>query len=154
VPIALVLADVDHFKHYNDAYGHQLGDECLRRVAAALADELRRPDDFVARYGGEEFLVILENTDTAAALGMAERLRARVESLAMPHGRSDAAPVVTVSLGVAATRPSRDALPADLLAAADRWLYRAKSAGRNRVAPPARLTAEILGEDDSEHADG
>jgi diguanylate cyclase (GGDEF)-like protein len=151
-PLALVLADVDHFKSYNDAYGPQMGDECLRRVASALADELKRPDDFVARYGGEEFLVILENSDTAAALGMAERLRLAVESLRMPHGRSDAAPVVTVSLGVASTRPNRDALPADLLAASDRWLYRAKSAGRNRVAPPARLTTELLGDRSAEPA--
>lgn len=142
--IALVLADVDHFKAFNDAYGHQLGDECLRRVAGALADELKRPDDFVARYGGEEFLVVLENTEAPAALAMAERLRASVEALGMPHVRSDAAPVVTVSLGVSATRPGRDSTPPDLLAAADRWLYRAKAAGRNRVAPPPRITAEVV----------
>jgi diguanylate cyclase (GGDEF)-like protein len=148
-PLALVLADVDHFKAYNDANGHQLGDDCLKRVAAAFAEELKRPDDFVARYGGEEFLVILENMDAAGAIGMAERLREAVAALGIPHLASAPAGMVTVSLGVAATNPRRDGSATDLLAEADRWLYRAKSAGRNRVASASHLAPGLLAKEET-----
>lgn len=136
--LGAVMVDIDHFKRYNDAYGHLAGDECLRRVAQAMAASLRRPGDFLARYGGEEFLVLLPGADLAGALALAQRLRRAVEALDLPHADSPVAPRVTVSLGVAVARPQPADPPQageqDLLARADRALYQAKQAGRNQVA--------------------
>lgn len=128
--IALVLVDVDHFKPYNDRYGHPAGDECLKRIAAVLGRTLQRAGDLVARYGGEEFAAVLPLTDLDAATAVAERMRKGVEALAMPHGAVERG-VVTISAGVAATRPEIGADPLDLLARADAALYEAKAAGRN-----------------------
>jgi diguanylate cyclase (GGDEF)-like protein len=133
--ISVLIVDIDHFKQYNDRYGHQQGDVCLRRVAAALARVPTRAGDLIARLGGEEFAVILPGTDREAALAMAERLREAVSALAIAHETSPVAPHVTISVGVA----TGDQVPTGsagggLLAAADDALYRAKKAGRNRVA--------------------
>lgn len=132
-PIALVMIDIDHFKCYNDEYGHVAGDECLRRVADVLRTTVRRPFDLVARYGGEEFVVLLPDTHGAGAEVVAEEMRASVEALGIPHCRSwdDR---VTISCGVAAAERVDGLDPASLVAAADRRLYQAKHAGRNRVA--------------------
>ncbi len=133
-PLALVMIDIDHFKRYNDTQGHQRGDDCLKRVAAALAASLHRAGDLVARYGGEEFVVVLPGADEERAAAHAEVLRLGIEELAIPHPWSSAHGVVTVSLGVAATRPAAGGAAAALLEAADRALYAAKAGGRNRVA--------------------
>jgi diguanylate cyclase (GGDEF)-like protein/PAS domain S-box-containing protein len=132
-PLSLLISDVDHFKKFNDRYGHQAGDECLRRVAATLDRQLSRSIDMVARYGGEEFVVVLPETPLAGAINIADRLRRAVEELNIPHEASAVADHVTISVGVAAVVPtpgdSRDAL----LSAADAALYQAKQTGRNRV---------------------
>ncbi len=132
--MAFILCDVDFFKKYNDTYGHQDGDECLKSIARALDGPVRRPADIVARYGGEEFAVILPNTDLKGAVCVAESIRSAVMDLQIKHRSSDAAPVVTLSLGVACVRPETGQLPAVLLTTADQALYDAKAAGRNRVA--------------------
>ena len=132
-PLAVLMMDIDFFKGYNDHYGHGGGDECLKQVAAALAHALVRPGDLVARYGGEEFVAILPATELAGALLTAERLRSRIEELALPHERSQAAGHITLSIGCASMVPSPECAPAQLLAAADRMLYQAKTQGRNRV---------------------
>lgn len=132
-PLSLVMFDVDHFKRYNDTYGHQQGDACLRSMALALGGATKRAGDLVARYGGEEFVLVLPGTSAAGAAIVAERVRATVQDLALPHAGSSAASVVTVSVGVASCIPD-ESLSADaLVAAADRALYCAKRAGRNRV---------------------
>jgi len=131
--LALLMLDVDEFKAYNDYYGHADGDQCLRRIAATMRGALRRPADLAARYGGEEFAGILPDTDMDAAAGMAERIRAGVEELAISHDRSWVAPVVTVSIGVASAVPRSDHEPLSLVARADVHLYRAKRSGCNRV---------------------
>ena len=132
-PIAVAMVDIDRFKAFNDSLGHPRGDDCLRQVAAALADALSRAGDAICRFGGEEFAVLLPVTDLEGAVNVAEHLRRRVEALAVPHPASDAAPVVTVSLGVAAVTPEVGLDPKVLIRAADRALYDAKRAGRNRV---------------------
>ena len=130
--LGVVLADVDFFKRYNDAYGHLAGDDCLRRVARTLKNCLRRPGDVLARYGGEEFACLLPDTDLAGALAVAESMEAAVRSLQMPHAQSDVAPLVTLSLGVSVTLGGRgDA--GKFLSLADEQLYKAKAQGRGRV---------------------
>lgn len=132
--LSLLMVDVDYFKDYNDTYGHQDGDDCLRRVAAALVSEVvKRAGDTVARYGGEEFAVLLPTTDPAGALVVAERIRAAVAALDLPHRRSGVASHVTVSIGVASAHDTANSMPARLIAAADAALYRAKHTGRNCV---------------------
>jgi len=137
-PLSVILADIDFFKAYNDTYGHEAGDEILKKVAGALAVTVNRPADLVARYGGEEFVVALPGTDAAGALVLAERLRAAVEALAVAHSTSRAAAHVTISVGVATTIPERGAAPEALVAAADQALYEAKHDGRNRVRASGR----------------
>ncbi|ADG14523.1 diguanylate cyclase with PAS/PAC sensor [Paraburkholderia atlantica] len=128
--MAVIMTDVDAYKKYNDFYGHQSGDECLRIIAGAIASSAARFTDTVARYGGEEFALILCDTDQEGALAVAERIRRSVESLHLPHAGSESG-IVTISLGVAAfcTNEHRD--PTLLVAAADRALYAAKRQGRN-----------------------
>ncbi len=128
----LAVTDVDHFKAYNDTYGHQAGDEALRMVADTLVATLREADS-VYRYGGEEFLVMLPEQDLAAGTIAGERARLAVEERRMPHRAGGAEGVVTVSAGVAAWQPGDQTCPEDVLKAADSALYQAKSAGRNRV---------------------
>jgi diguanylate cyclase (GGDEF)-like protein len=143
-PLSVLLLDVDHFKRFNDRYGHIEGDACLKRVASVLHERMRRPGDLAARYGGEEFVVLLPETGAPGAALLAEELRAAVEALGLPHEGSDAASVVTVSIGRATASP-RDGLASEgLLAAADRALYRAKSLGRNRVEEAENAEADAL----------
>lgn len=136
-PLSLLICDVDFFKAYNDHLGHAAGDECLRAVASALHAGLTRAGDTVARIGGEEFAVLLPGAGLDGATKVAERLRAKVECCTMAHPHSAAAPVVTVSIGVACTRPDAPLEFDALYRQADEALYRAKEAGRNRVAGPA-----------------
>jgi diguanylate cyclase (GGDEF)-like protein len=134
--VSIVMIDIDYFKTYNDSFGHQAGDDCLRRVADALSRAVGRPGDIVARYGGEEFVAVLADTDMDGAVVVAERLRERVESLRIPHPRSLCGRWVTVSCGSATAFPTRDVQPDELVGEADRALYRAKREGRNRVVLP------------------
>ncbi len=131
-PIALILADIDHFKSLNDSQGHQEGDDCLRRVAATLARQVRRTSDLAARVGGEEFAILLPGTSLEGALALAEAARAEIEAQRLPHGLSPHG-CVTASFGVAAKIASSVIRLEDLVAEADAALYRAKSSGRNRV---------------------
>jgi diguanylate cyclase (GGDEF)-like protein len=131
--LSLAMIDIDSFKGFNDAYGHPNGDRCLQRVASVLHEELREARDWVARYGGEEFAILLCNTDQKTALAVVERLRAAVERLAIPHGFSSVAAVVTISAGLIAIKPTSQTSALELLVATDRALYQAKHAGRNQV---------------------
>lgn len=134
--MSLLLLDIDNFKAFNDQHGHQVGDDCLRAVAAAISNTIRRPADTAARYGGEELAVILPDTDATGACHMAERLRYAVEGLQLPHRGNHGPGCITVSIG-AATALSRVggsiSMPEGLLAASDAALYKAKNNGRNRV---------------------
>jgi diguanylate cyclase (GGDEF)-like protein/PAS domain S-box-containing protein len=130
--VAAIMIDIDAYKNYNDHYGHQSGDDCLRRVAQAIASAARRPTDVVARYGGEEFALILADTDQHGALIVAERIRTGIERLRIAHPTGPSG-IVTISAGVAAQRPGDDADRSALVAAADRALYGAKQRGRNRT---------------------
>jgi len=132
-PLAVIMIDVDHFKLYNDTYGHGGGDVCLQRVARAAEGALQRPADIVARYGGEEFVALLPETKLDGAIAVAEAIRLAVSALEIPHAGSKTAAHVTVSLGAACTVPQPDADPASLLEIADQQLYIAKSEGRNRA---------------------
>lgn len=139
-PLSLLICDVDHFKLYNDSYGHQAGDECLKSVARALSP-CGRVGDLVARYGGEEFAMVLPQTNREGAVRVAERMRAAVASAALPHAASPVCGRVTVSIGVACVTPQ----PYDLtnaralIEAADQQLYLAKHLGRNQVSYEAEV---------------
>ena len=160
--LSLLMVDVDHFKQYNDHYGHVQGDACLQHVAAALSSEVARANDLVARYGGEEFAIVLPDTPLEQAYAMAQKVCAAVHGQALPHARSDTARCITVSVGVACVYPGSrlgassarakphgaqtiaSAIAQDLLAPADAALYRAKERGRNRAelqAQPSELHA-------------
>lgn len=130
--LGLVMMDIDHFKAYNDTYGHVAGDSCLRDVAQALQHLVRSSVDLVARYGGEEFAILLPETDPGKVAAVAERARATVSGLAIPHAGSPTADHVTISTGRALRYPRREAAPRDLVSAADGALYQAKASGRNR----------------------
>ena len=133
LPLSLIMLDVDHFKAFNDHFGHGAGDICLVTVAATLSGNLSRPGDMVARYGGEEFAVILPETDAAGASQMAERMREALALQRMPQAPGAGYGIVTLSAGVASCVPAEEAGLADLIAAADSKLYEAKTLGRNRV---------------------
>jgi two-component system, chemotaxis family, response regulator WspR len=130
-PLSLILVDIDHFKGYNDHYGHLGGDDCLRRVARALSTAPRRPADLVARYGGEEFAIVLPETDAAGALNVAEMAKANVASIAVPHAKSLTAEIVTISQGIATMIPTPDRTTGQLIERADKALYAVKMQGRN-----------------------
>jgi diguanylate cyclase (GGDEF)-like protein len=132
-PLSLILCDIDSFKVYNDTYGHQAGDDCLRRVADALQQVVKRPADLVTRYGGEEFAIILPNTDMRGAISVAESLCQTIRELNIPHIRSAVKPYVTLSCGVASLIPSSSTTPEQLIKHVDDALYDAKGMGRNRV---------------------
>ncbi|MDX2243185.1 MAG: PleD family two-component system response regulator [Leptolyngbyaceae cyanobacterium bins.302] len=132
-PLTLILCDVDYFKRYNDTYGHQAGDDCLRNVAKAVSNVLKRPSDLVARYGGEEFAIILPNTPLAGAVHVAAEIRSAIQSLEMLHSASLVSRFVTLSMGISTVIPLVESSPMGLLAAADRALYKAKLGGRDRV---------------------
>lgn len=137
--LSLVMIDVDHFKNYNDARGHQAGDDCLWMVANCLKRCLNRASDMVGRYGGEEFIAVLPETPIEGALSVADEMRAGVQALGVDHPDSGVAPTVTISLGVAACQPNRNVTVTKLVSMADQALFQAKRAGRNRVVD-ARFT--------------
>ena len=132
-PVGLILIDIDHFKLYNDTHGHLKGDECLRSVAKCIKQTVNRPGDLVARYGGEEIALVLPGVDLSGVTAQAEKIRASVEALAIPHGAPGASEHLTLSLGATSTNPIKDLSPELLIGAADNALYKAKDAGRNRV---------------------
>lgn len=132
-PISIIMCDVDCFKLYNDHYGHQAGDECLKAIASVIQNNSRRPGDLAARYGGEEFAVVLPDTNTKGALDLAEQIRKEVCNLKLEHTLSPVNNHVTLSLGVATADQTTNATSQSILASADRALYRAKKQGRNRV---------------------
>lgn len=136
-PFAFLFVDIDHFKAFNDRYGHDRGDQCLRQVASALSAGLKRAGDMVVRYGGEEFVCILPDTDLAGARQVGASLVASIAALALPNEGAGPAGIVTISAGVAAATPQRGESALDLLQRADEALYSAKNAGRNRVAEAA-----------------
>jgi diguanylate cyclase (GGDEF)-like protein len=132
-PLSVITADIDYFKPYNDTFGHQEGDQCLRRVAAAIRAQAKRPADLAARTGGEEFFLLLPGTDSAGAKAIAENVRAAVAALAIPHPASLVSSIVTVSLGVATMIPPASTEANEFIARADQALYEAKRGGRNRI---------------------
>ena len=132
-PLAVLMFDIDYFKRYNDRYGHQNGDKCLKAVADTLATCFRRPGDFVARYGGEEFVAMILDFSIDEAMAMGEVTRKSVDILAISHEASETSDHVTLSVGVAAFNPRENVSYTALLERADRALYEAKNTGRNRV---------------------
>jgi diguanylate cyclase (GGDEF)-like protein len=133
LPLSVILCDVDYFKQYNDTYGHQSGDDCLRSIAQKINDICSRPGDIVARYGGEELAIILPDTRKEGAMQIAESVKEAVVKLDIAHNKSQVAEVVTISLGVASMIPRSDKDIASLIKAADLALYTSKEAGRNSV---------------------
>lgn len=131
-PLSLIMIDIDHFKLFNDTYGHQGGDNCLKEVAETLSCLIKRPPDIVCRYGGEEFVIILPETDADGARVVAERLRSGIEGLRILHASSRVSKFVTISLGVAGVMPNKYASANELIEKADKALYKAKLDGRNR----------------------
>ncbi len=131
--LSIAMIDIDHFKQYNDTYGHATGDSCLRKVAQALIGSCKRPGDFVARYGGEEFAVILSETDKNAALVVLERMKENIKSLLIEHSSSNVSNYITLSIGLASMVPIKDFSPDSLVEKADQILYQAKKNGRNRI---------------------
>ena len=133
LPLTVLMIDVDGLKRFNEAKGHQAGDESLRQIAVTLTHEIQRPGDVVARFGGDEFAVLLAETDATGGIAVAERMRHAVENLAMSWGPSADEQHLTISVGVATTIPSPQEQPGSVLATADRALAAAKRNGRNRV---------------------
>ena len=140
-PLALVLVDVDHFKDYNDRYGHQAGDDCLQLIARALDACCQRPTDMAARYGGEEFAMVLPDTDSDGAMHIAQAAQKAVSGLRIAHGRCSTGPIVSISGGVAVFCPGTGVDAQTLVGEADRALYQAKSRGRNQI---VRVEAALL----------
>ena len=132
-PLSVIMCDIDYFKRYNDTYGHQAGDDCLKRVAGTIADTARRSSDLVARYGGEEFIVVLPNTAVDGAERVARDIQKRVAALHIPHADSPVSSTVTLSMGCADTIPDPDRSPRHLIERADEALYNAKNNGRNQM---------------------
>lgn len=132
--LSILIMDIDDFKAYNDTYGHQKGDECLKLVAQTIHRAIGRASDLVSRYGGEEFVAVLGDTPLEGALRIAEQIRAAVESLQIPHNAAKYHQFVTLSIGVTSTLPTHDTQPETVLIAADRAMYNAKHDGKNRVA--------------------
>jgi diguanylate cyclase (GGDEF)-like protein len=129
--LSLILGDIDHFKTFNDHYGHPRGDTCLQRVAKALQQAVHRSTDLVTRYGGEEFALILPNTSASGAAHLAQQIKQKILDLQIPHAASPTAAVITISLGVTTGAINDQTTPQDLIAAADTALYTAKAKGRN-----------------------
>lgn len=143
LPLSLIMLDVDHFKAFNDTYGHLAGDDCLKTLAEIFASAVQRPADLACRYGGEEFLLILPETPYRGAVEIAQALHAEIAKCAIPHLSSPTAPQITCSSGVLSAQAPPARRPLELLAAVDRQLYRAKSEGRNRCIALDLNTSEI-----------
>jgi diguanylate cyclase (GGDEF)-like protein len=137
LPVSLLMVDIDHFKLYNDHYGHQAGDTILVQVAGAMRRAAGRSQDLVARYGGEEFAILLPQLDTQGATGVARRLMHELEIMDLPHAASPTSPRLTVSIGIASIVPGEHSLTSDLIQVADTLLYQAKAGGRNRYVLPS-----------------
>ncbi len=133
LPVSIAMIDLDHFKSFNDSYGHAAGDNCLVSVASVMRECVQRPADMLARYGGEEFVVLLPDTDASGALKVANLIRDSIEQLAMPHHAAATSNVVTASIGVATTQHIAGKSLRDLMRCADKALYKSKRSGRNRV---------------------
>ena len=133
IPLSLIICDIDHFKAYNDYYGHLKGDDSLRKVASILSEHARRGGDTAARYGGEEFAIILPNTSKESASLLAEQIHQAINGLALEHKASKTSNIITASFGVATIIPQREMLSSVLVSMADKALYEAKQGGRNRV---------------------
>jgi len=131
-PLSLILADVDHFKAFNDCYGHQAGDDCLRQVASALRSVAKRPADLAARYGGEEFAMVLPMTTVEGAVDVAKSVARAIDGMSIPHARSGTGGTVSLSQGIASLIPAHDTRPESIIEFADQALYQAKQQGRNR----------------------
>jgi diguanylate cyclase (GGDEF)-like protein/PAS domain S-box-containing protein len=131
--ISVLMIDVDFFKNYNDAYGHQSGDDCLVKIAGVLRSNVRRADDIVARYGGEEFVIVLTNTNVERVNIIAESILSEIRSLNIPHSASGVANHITLSMGIATVIPTINLSPDRLIEIADNALYQAKKNGRNRI---------------------
>jgi diguanylate cyclase (GGDEF)-like protein/PAS domain S-box-containing protein len=132
MPVTLMLGDIDDFKAYNDSFGHQKGDDCLRQIAAAMRSALKRPLDMITRYGGEEFAIILPQTNKERAAAIAEQLLDAVQNLRIPHAECTGRPYVTISLGSATWKPEHTTSQAELFTLADSALYQAKREGKSR----------------------
>ncbi|MCB2382827.1 diguanylate cyclase [Shewanella sp. SR1] len=130
--LALIMLDIDHFKQFNDHYGHLAGDDCLKQLASTLSQSGRRAGELVARYGGEEFVILLPNIDKKTVLDTAQHIHQLIQSIAIPHANTDLG-IVTASAGVAYLNPAKQHDPLELVRQADFALYRAKSAGRNCI---------------------
>ncbi len=142
-PVSLIMVDIDHFKEYNDHYGHPAGDLCLVDVAQAMHHTLSRPGDVVARIGGEEFAFLLPQTDLNGAISVAEQIRERILALNLPHEASPVASQVTLSFGVSSSELASVSSPADLIRTSDIALYEAKRCGRNQIVA-AQKTVSVL----------
>lgn len=127
------MLDIDHFKLYNDTYGHLAGDDCLKKVAEAFAETIKRPTDLVARFGGEEFAIVLGGTDAEGAYNIAEQAVDNLRSLRISHSLSTTSEILTVSVGIATVFATFDLSEADLINIADKALYNAKRSGRNCI---------------------
>ncbi|ARU59220.1 signal transduction diguanylate cyclase [Oleiphilus messinensis] len=132
VPMAMIMVDIDYFKLYNDTYGHQAGDRCLKQVGEVLAQTVKRSSDFVARYGGEEFTIVLTDCRHHYAVDLAEKIQRAISTAEIRHAGSKVSEYVTLSMGIAVYQPGKGSSPSALLSAADEALYRAKESGRNR----------------------
>jgi two-component system, cell cycle response regulator len=131
-PLSLILSDIDYFKSYNDYYGHQAGDYCLKQVAYALSLAVKRSVDLVCRYGGEEFAIIMPDTDLQAAIKVAEEIALSIKKLKIPHAQSQVSEYVTMSLGISSQIPTQELRAKSAIATADTCLYQAKKQGRDR----------------------
>jgi diguanylate cyclase (GGDEF)-like protein len=137
-PISLILCDIDYFKYYNDAYGHVVGDKCLKQIAQAIRRAVKRPADLVARYGGEEFAVIMPKTEINGAVKVAEAIKKEIGNLKIPHAQSEVNQYVSLSMGVKSTVPGLPDKPETFISNADKSLYQAKKDGRDRIVAAER----------------
>ncbi|CAG36709.1 GGDEF domain-containing protein [Desulfotalea psychrophila] len=132
-PLSIIMGDIDNFKLYNDSYGHSKGNICLKGVAQAIHESLKRPADFCARYGGEEFIILLPNTPPRSALKVAERIQANIEAKGIVHTKSMPTGLVTISLGISSALPGLWPKKDELISQADMAMYRSKGLGRNQI---------------------
>ena len=143
-PVAILMLDIDHFKRFNDHYGHQAGDQCLKKVADVIRSQLRAKEDLAARYGGEEFIVVLPDASLLDGIRIGERIRRALEALRLPHLASPEPHAVTISIGVSCGTLSASLSPHELIESADVALYNAKNRGRNRTWPPIMASQATL----------